>query len=88
MTFWEWIAACPETVVEAWDTMARMAWDAATLAERERCAKVAEGWRDPEIPTDRGKRSETGCYASWDESRECTAPDAIAAAIRGEADRA
>lgn len=51
------------------------AWQEATLAERERCAKVAEEWRDP-------LSAYEGCAVSYGEGQWCSAPSGIAADIR------
>jgi hypothetical protein len=53
---------------------------AAVLAERERCARVAESWR--ELPSVQDDHDATGCMAAFSEGQECTAPAGIAAAIR------
>jgi hypothetical protein len=48
--------------------------------ERERCAKIAETWVDPEHA--KYMPDATGCTAAFNEGLECTAVKGIAASIR------
>ncbi len=50
------------------------------LAERERCAKVAESWCDPENAGT--GMAVTGCNAAFGEGLNCTATAGIASEIR------
>lgn len=55
--------------------IARRAAELARDAERERCAKIAEGWCDPQTKS-------VGCHASYNEGLMCSATEGITAAIR------
>lgn len=72
MTFDEWFDKTP--LPHNLKPVAQAAWDAAT----ERAAKLAETYRDFQIPDE----DERGCYTSWSEGQSCSAPAGIAAAIR------
>lgn len=77
-------SAPPEIVIANGGEVAKMliadAIHEAVAAERERCAKIAKAWRDPDIIAP--DATATGCYGAWSEGCECSAPEGIAKAIR------
>jgi hypothetical protein len=81
MTFDDWLQTKPANWIQLAGPreFLLVLWEDATLAERKRCAKVAETWKDPQMPE--FIRDGRGCYSAYNEGQECTSPNGIAAAI-------